>query len=92
MMTNEQIANGLIGLGYMGMFAIAGDEENLQILSWDSGDEFPSMKDILEASSMQEKAIVEAEADAAAVKQSAIDKLAALGLTVEEIKAAFNLS
>ena len=60
-------------------------------LTWLSNSPKPSQADLDAAWPAVQQAQADAVAADAASKQSAIDKLAALGLTVDEISAAFGL-
>jgi len=68
-------------------------DNDLATLVWDESntDPKPSQAELDAAWPAVQQARQDAVADREAAKQSAIDKLAALGLTVDEINAAFGL-
>ena len=61
-------------------------------LTWLSDTPKPSQQELDDAWPAVQQAQADVEAAKEAAKQSAIDKLAALGLTVDEISAAFGLA
>jgi len=60
-------------------------------LTWLSDSPKPSQAELDDAWPAVQQARADAEAAVVAARQSAVDKLAALGLTVDEISAAFGL-
>ena len=67
------------------------DGDTYEGLTWLSDTPKPSQADLDAAWPAVQQAQADAVAADAAAKQSAIDKLAALGLSVDEIRAAFGL-
>ena len=67
------------------------DGDTYEGLTWLSDSPKPSQADLDAAWPAVQQARADAIAADAAAKQSAIDKLAALGLSVDEIRAAFGL-
>jgi len=60
-------------------------------LEWHDDTPKPTQQELDDAWPAVQQARADAEAAVVAAKQSAVDKLAALGLTVDEISAAFGL-
>ena len=82
-MTHDELCDGLRQLGFNSGWAAAGDEITL----WENTEPQPSAAAISEAAPLW-AATVAAQAEAlAAAKLSAQTKLAALGLTADEIAA-----
>ena len=75
-MTNQEIVNGLKQLGFFSGWVVNGD----QIVLWENAEPQPKLEDI-------ELAAKQWEAEAAAKKAAAEAKLAALGLTADDLKA-----
>lgn len=67
------------------------DGDTYEGLTWLSDSPKPSQQELDDAWPAVRQARADAIAADAAAKQSAIDKLAALGLSVDEIRAAFGL-
>lgn len=67
------------------------DGDSYDGLTWLSGTPKPTQAELDAAWPAVQQAQQDAEAAKQAARQSAIDKLAALGLTVDEISAAFGL-
>jgi hypothetical protein len=67
------------------------DGDTYDGLTWLSDTPKPSQAELDDAWPAVQRARADAEAAVVAAKQSAISKLAALGLTVDEISAAFGL-
>jgi hypothetical protein len=67
------------------------DGDNYDGLTWLSNSPKPSQAELDAAWPAVQQAQANAKAAVVAARQSAIDKLAALGLTVDEISAAFGL-
>ena len=82
-MTNDEVANGLQQLGFNSGWAISGDEITL----WEHTEPQPSAAAISEAAPLWAATVAAKEAATAAAKESAQAKLAALGLTADEIAA-----
>jgi hypothetical protein len=76
MMTNQEITNGLKQLGFNSGWVVTGDEITL----WENTETQPTAKAIADAAKLWEQ-------NELAAKQSATGKLAALGLTPEDLKA-----
>ena len=67
------------------------DGDTYEGLTWLSDTPKPTQQELDDAWPAVRQALEDAEAAVVAARQSAIDKLAALGLTVDEISAAFGL-
>lgn len=67
------------------------DGDTYDGLTWLSDTPKPTQQELDDAWPTVQQARIDAEAAKQATKQSAIDKLAALGLTVDEIREAFGL-
>ena len=67
------------------------DGETYEGLNWLSDSPKPTQAELDAAWSAVQQARIDAQVAKQATKQSAIDKLAALGLTVDEIREAFGL-
>ena len=67
------------------------DGDNYDGLTWLSDSPKPSQAELDAAWPAVQQARIDAQVAKQATKQSAIDKLAALGLTVDEIREAFGL-
>jgi hypothetical protein len=82
-MNTDEICNGLKQLGFNTGWVVRGDE----IVVWDNTEPQPSLKEI-EAGFAQYNAL-KADQDAKAItdKEAAQAKLAALGLTADDLKA-----
>jgi hypothetical protein len=85
-MNNEQITNGLMQLGFNSGWAITDGE----IILWENTEPQPSQTELLAASKLWDEDKVKQDAQKAADKAAAQAKLAALGLTQEEIAALSN--
>jgi MOSC domain-containing protein YiiM len=75
-MSNKTITNGLLALGFNSGWVVSGDE----ITRWENTEPQPTMEEILEAA----KDYVEPEPTVA-------DKLASVGLSVDDLKTALGL-
>lgn len=75
-MTNEEVVNGLNQLGFYSGFVVTGDEITL----WENEEEQPSYKDIEAAAKKYIKP-----------QLTVTQKLASVGLNVDELKAALGI-
>jgi hypothetical protein len=82
-METKKIINGLKQLGFNSGWVVTGEEITL----WENTEPQPSLDDILAASKLWDKNVAEKEAQEAAAKTAAEAKLAALGLTTDDLKA-----
>lgn len=96
-MTQFEIVNALLSLSPVAAFAVEGDE--YETIVWLSEDSKKPTKKAVQAEILrlkelavaEEAAKLEAEAATLAAKESALAKLAKLGLTEEEAKAVIGL-
>ena len=86
MITNEDIVTGLVHLGFTGGWAI-NDNDYDNLLLWEHDVPKPPIEDVLAAANEFKTAAHAQEAAETQAKASAEAKLAALGLTVDEITA-----
>jgi hypothetical protein len=84
MITNEDIVTGLVHLGFTSGWAI-NDNDYDNLLLWEHDVPKPPIKDVLAAANEVKAAGQGQEANRVALRASAEAKLAALGLTVDEI-------
>ena len=82
-MKTDDISNGLKQLGFHSGWVVRGNEIEL----WENAEPQPSMKEIEAAFAQFEALKAEQEAKAIAAKEAAQAKLAALGLTTDDLKA-----
>ena len=82
-METKKIINGLKQLGFNSGWVVTGEEITL----WENTEPQPSLDNILTASKLWDKNVAEKEAQEAAAKTAAEAKLAALGLTADDLKA-----
>jgi len=83
MTTHNEITDGLQQLGFNSGWVVAGDE----ITVWDNSEPQPTAAAIKTAATLWATTVAAKEAATAAAKLSAYKKLAALGLTADEIAA-----
>ena len=82
-MNTEQIGNALKQLGFNNGWAISGDE----IVLWEHDAPQPTEKELKDADKLWEQTKANAQAQADLAKEAAQAKLAALGLTTDDLKA-----
>jgi len=82
-MTHNELCDGLQQLGFNSGWAAAGDEITL----WENSEPQPTAAAIAKAAPLWATTVAAKEAATAAAKKSAQNKLAALGLTADEIAA-----
>jgi len=82
-MTHDEITNGLQQLGFDTGWVVTGDE----ITVWTDSEPQPTAAAIAKAAPLWAATVAAQEAATAAAKKSAYKKLAALGLTADEIAA-----
>lgn len=82
-MTTEQISNGLKQLGFNTGWVVSGGE----IILWENAEPQPSVEEIEAAFAQYNDWKAEQDAAQAAKKAAAEAKLAALGLTAEDLQA-----
>jgi len=81
--TTQEISNGLQQLGFNSGWVVSGDEITL----WENSEPRPTAAAIANAATQWATTVAAKEAAQAAAKLSAQTKLAALGLTADEIAA-----
>jgi len=82
-MTNKEITNGLQQLGFDLGWVVTGDEITL----WENSEAQPTEAAITEAAKLWDQTQAQIEAEKAIAKQVAQSKLAALGLTTDDLVA-----
>jgi hypothetical protein len=82
-MTTKQIANGLKQLGFLNGWVISGTE----IVLWEHDAPQPTQDELKNAAQLWEQTEANAQAQADLAKEAAQAKLAALGLTADDLKA-----
>jgi len=82
-MTHVEITNGLQQLGFNTGWVVSGDEITL----WENSEPQPTAAAIAKAATQWATTVAAKETATAAAKLSAQNKLAALGLTADEIAA-----
>ena len=82
-MTHNELCDGLQQLGFNSGWAASGEE----IVLWENSEPQPSAADIAKAAPLWATTVAAKEAATVAAKLSAQTKLAALGLTADEIAA-----
>ena len=82
-MKTEQIANALKQLGFNSGWAISGGE----IVLWEHKTPQPTQDELKNAAALWEQTEANAQAQANLAKEAAQAKLAALGLTTDDLKA-----
>ena len=82
-MTHSEVCDGLQQLGFNTGWAVSGDEITL----WENSEPQPTAAAIAKAAPLWAATVAAKEAATAAAKTSAQNKLAALGLTADEIAA-----
>jgi hypothetical protein len=82
-METKDIVNGLKQLGFNSGWVVTGEK----ITVWENTEPQPSLDDILAASKLWNKTVAEQELIDVAAKTTAEAKLAALGLTADDLKA-----
>jgi hypothetical protein len=75
-MTNDEVVNGLFVLGFTRGFVVTGDE----ITFWENAEPQPSLKEIEAASKLYVKP-----------ELTVADKLASVGLSIDDLKSALGL-
>jgi hypothetical protein len=83
MMKNEEIVNGLSGLGFMSGYAITDGTITL----WENAEPQPSDSEIANGAILWKEKELQLLQEKAAAKEAAQAKLAALGLTADDLKA-----
>ena len=82
-MTNREIVNGLNQLGFNSGYVVTGDEITL----WENAEPQPSESEIASAAILWKEKELQLLQEKAAARQAAQAKLAALGLTADDLKA-----
>jgi len=82
-MTHQELTDGLRQLGFNTGWAVSGDEITL----WENSEPQPTAAALKTAATQWATTVAAKEAATAAAKLSAQNKLAALGLTADEIAA-----
>jgi hypothetical protein len=82
-MNTQEISNGLLQLGFTSGWAVSGD----QIVLWENAEPQPSESEIANAAILWKEKELQSFEEKAAAKAAAEAKLAALGLTAEDLKA-----
>ena len=82
-MKTDDISNGLKQLGFHNGWVVRGNE----IEVWENSEPQPSMEEIKAAFAQFESLKAKQDAEAVAAKEAAQAKLAALGLTTDDLKA-----
>ena len=83
MITHEQIINGLAQLGFVSGWSVV----STTITQWENDEPQPSERELIEAAKLFVSEKNARQVENVAIRASALAKLAALGLTEEEIKA-----
>jgi hypothetical protein len=82
-MKNKEITDGLMQLGYQTGWVVSGDE----IALWELDTPQPTQKELTEAAALWSQTEADKQAKAETDKVTAQSKLAALGLTADDLKA-----
>lgn len=89
----EDCIRALAALGYESGYVVSVTETGeVEFPTWEHDAKAPTLRQLKTALSKIDGTQAEVELAQAEARESALGKLAALGLTVEEIEAAFNIS